>query len=590
MLRLLAVAASLAAASGLACSNFTLAPSGVSGQPDYNVCWSIAGVGDAREITLHVEAHSPAACTQGHCWVGFGLSETAGAQMAGSDIIVVNDGKVQDLYAVSNGEPQVDGCEGDDWTVAAFEEDGGWTRAVLRRAWVVKDKVYDRDFHDGRMQLVLALGTSEEFGYHASYRRAAAIDFVPRPGFQLQATEDIEGAVVVPVAIPFDAAAAGATGTTEYVHGYLDVATVLPDFSTTTYDLVQLTLKDDTIGHPSGARLHHAVLKSCKAPPGTPEALKIMETELRPRHEGADGDGADCPIFSAVGPGNPNMVVGHDMGMRVKETTAGWQMRYLWFEYHMDNPRNAAFTSTPMLNLTFTSKLRAREGKMVVLGDAAIMMGRLGQVITPGEHTFQVDCRKECTKDWAEATLYQVLLHMHQSGTHARLVQKRNGEVVRTIVDRQFYNFDTQPMVVLNEPVTVLPGDELSVLCKYHNQGQGDLEFGDASSDEMCMAFVLASDAVSDVCGGTAFVGQHMTICASDKFLSVQTAQDWNQLTSGELVRTFGAPGAACSAGTPLPPLPVPTSGPNTTDSSAGRAASRGLHLALMAAVLVHTM
>jgi Copper type II ascorbate-dependent monooxygenase, C-terminal domain len=65
----------------------------------------------------------------------------------------------------------------------------------------------------------------------------------------------------------------------------------------------------------------------------------------------------------------------------------------------------------------------------------------------------------------------------------------RNGEVIRR-AEAQFWDFDQQgSLTVVQQPFTIAPGDSFRTSCIYNTQN--DEQFGLASSQEMCIAFLF---------------------------------------------------------------------------------------------------
>eukprot|EP01063_Lacrimia_lanifica_P037805 TRINITY_DN7891_c0_g2_i1.p2 TRINITY_DN7891_c0_g2~~TRINITY_DN7891_c0_g2_i1.p2 ORF type:complete len:574 (+),score=159.01 TRINITY_DN7891_c0_g2_i1:79-1800(+) len=568
-MRVLAVAALLAAACGEPCKHFTLG----TGEPDYKICWTVEGDGDARKVALDLEVKSSG-------WVGFGISEPTGAHMAGSDIVIIEGESVTDRYAVGNGLPKEDKCGGGDWTAKSIQWSQGVLVAKLERLWAVPDKVHDRDFNEGIVQVVLAVGGSG-LQYHASSRRAAAVEFVP------QQYSAVAGTAHLAFGVPFDTATEQATEVTEYVDGFVDLVEQMPALASTPHDIVGITFVDDTVG--KDARLHHVIMETCPTMPAGAEQLKA---QMR-RPAGIDFGG--CSVIGLYAPGADTMRYPHGTAFRVKSDGAsGWQNRYIRLEYHYDNPKRVHFTSSPIMNLTLTTALQAEELQIMGVGDRSVRAA--GTAIPTGESTFQFDCRKECTNRWSGAVkVHSVALHMHQIGAHMRLLHLRGGDVLRTVLEAQYYTFGNQPFVMLPEPVEVLPGDELIATCRYNNPHAAAQKFGLASEEEMCIAFAMVTPRGRgvDSCGLTLLhQGNYYTGCG-EEFVQTSTSQEFTKATRA-MERTWGLADPSCPTAppTPVPPTPatpVPVTAPPVTEAPFSGAAGPPPHGwgALLGAALV---
>jgi hypothetical protein len=90
-----------------------------------------------------------------------------------------------------------------------------------------------------------------------------------------------------------------------------------------------------------------------------------------------------------------------------------------------------------------------------------------------------------CTMD-ADVTVLSVSPHMHQLGTHAKIVAELDsGEM--TLHDAA-YDFYEQKVYPLAPSLPMAQGDRLRVECTYVNNTGADVSFGDSSTEEMCFS------------------------------------------------------------------------------------------------------
>ncbi len=114
----------------------------------------------------------------------------------------------------------------------------------------------------------------------------------------------------------------------------------------------------------------------------------------------------------------------------------------------------------------------------------AVLMGTFAIRIEPMQMGFATG---DCVQN-GDVTLFAVAPHMHQVGSHMKVVAKSSvaGDVV---LHDGPYDFDQQ-LVNLIDPVEMKRGDRVSVECTYENPHDRVIGFGDSSLQEMCFAGV----------------------------------------------------------------------------------------------------
>jgi hypothetical protein len=122
-----------------------------------------------------------------------------------------------------------------------------------------------------------------------------------------------------------------------------------------------------------------------------------------------------------------------------------------------------------------------------------ILAGPITLSIPPGGPSVQSGT---CTLE-RDVTIFGVIPHMHQLGTHLKAVAHSSvmGHVV--LSDRP-YDFDTQIVYPLQQEVQMKVGDTIDVDCTYQNTTPNAVSFGESSLDEMCFAGVYQYPAGSD--------------------------------------------------------------------------------------------
>lgn len=84
-------------------------------------------------------------------------------------------------------------------------------------------------------------------------------------------------------------------------------------------------------------------------------------------------------------------------------------------------------------------------------------------------------------------TVWAAGLHMHTLGTHATTaIQRANGDE-ECLLDIPSWDFHWQGSYALAKPVTLEPGDQISLECHWNNTGDSDVSWGEGTHDEMCL-------------------------------------------------------------------------------------------------------
>jgi hypothetical protein len=128
----------------------------------------------------------------------------------------------------------------------------------------------------------------------------------------------------------------------------------------------------------------------------------------------------------------------------------------------------------------------------------SILAGKVLNLSVPdGGESTQIG---HCTMD-ADVTVLSVSPHMHQLGTHARIVAEvDSGDL--TLHD-DAYDFYEQKVYPLSPALEMKQGDRLRVECTYVNNTGDDVGFGDSSNEEMCFAGIYRYPAL----GGSSLAG-----------------------------------------------------------------------------------
>ncbi|XP_025962062.2 DBH-like monooxygenase protein 2 [Dromaius novaehollandiae] len=91
-----------------------------------------------------------------------------------------------------------------------------------------------------------------------------------------------------------------------------------------------------------------------------------------------------------------------------------------------------------------------------------------------------------------ELHVFAYLLHTHLSGRGVKAAQYRNGEQLGIICEDNKYDFTLQEIRDMKEILTIKPGDEILVECRFQTLDRSGITFGGPSTmNEMCLAFLF---------------------------------------------------------------------------------------------------
>ncbi|XP_046567539.1 DBH-like monooxygenase protein 1 [Haliotis rubra] len=140
------------------------------------------------------------------------------------------------------------------------------------------------------------------------------------------------------------------------------------------------------------------------------------------------------------------------------------------------------------MTIFYTPNLRKNNGSILSLG-------QMNLAIPPGqsEVTFRGECTSECTQKLMTEPIYvpTALNHMHYLGRSASVELRRNGQRVRYLTNESEYSYDQPLYFNYDDPVELLPGDNLVTTCKFESTYKKNWVFyGDGTSDEMCFGFL----------------------------------------------------------------------------------------------------
>ncbi|XP_067941873.1 DBH-like monooxygenase protein 2 homolog [Watersipora subatra] len=158
-------------------------------------------------------------------------------------------------------------------------------------------------------------------------------------------------------------------------------------------------------------------------------------------------------------------------------------------EHHWNNPTEETnYFDASGITLFLTRNLRENSLGTFITGQRSL-------TIPPGEDSFTVNgvCTKDCLQQKLENTLYitSATLHMHYLGSSGRVEHWRDGVLINTWFDASEYSYDSPVTNVFDPPIPLMEGDEIKTICTYKTTSKDEITYyGDATSDEMCFAFM----------------------------------------------------------------------------------------------------
>ena len=483
---------------------FTYMPSDTSESSGAAVHWNISSDQIFVDIGLAVRASG---------WCGFGFSGNGG--MTGSDVFIFeaeNPSVVQDYYVSEVRYPQLDVCQ--DWVLVNSTIDSGFLIVQVRRKLDTGDASEDLiilakdSVNNGipAQRVIAAWGDSPVFSYHGPNRARSAIRWLPFSGTgwtsNASATDE--------VTLFQDIMKTQANASFQLINSNYSVQpveTLYINFCLTGNDLrdqgVPLDKGVTIVGFEpviTSGYVHHFVVQSSV-------------------HENND---ANCSfetfpeMIYAWAPGDPPLALPGFVGIPVGNETGNY--RSFLINYHFNNPDlQKGKVDNSGLKFYYSFEPREQEMGMLQLGDPYI--GLFGQPVGVGVTRHKFTCDPSCSavalseRKGQNATVFREGLHMHTSGIRAVNQQFRNGELIHQ-GSAEYFDFKQQGIqYVEQEPFDIQPGDSFNTTCYYmNNNSEANRTFGYASSQEMCIAFLMYYPRQK-------VLGEYPWVCGYDIFL-----------------------------------------------------------------------
>jgi hypothetical protein len=215
----------------------------------------------------------------------------------------------------------------------------------------------------------------------------------------------------------------------------------------------------------------------------------ILYRTATPQQDGGSGPcnmPGDAKFVAGWAPGGQNFVMPDDVGLELGGPDAYY---ILQLHYHNTAGHADSFDRSGVALCT-TEQPRPQLAGMITLGTVFLE-------IPPGAHGHEESgtCPSWITSFMPEPlTVIASFPHMHQLGRSFTTEILRDGSesYVDMLTDVPVYDFQSQTFYVNDPPMQIMPGDALRTTCTYDNPTDQTVRFGEATSDEMCLNFIMA--------------------------------------------------------------------------------------------------
>ncbi len=187
------------------------------------------------------------------------------------------------------------------------------------------------------------------------------------------------------------------------------------------------------------------------------------------------GGGAGWRLISGWAPGGQNLELPAEAGFP-EEGTTHWVLQV---HYNNTTGKPSGEVDASGYDLCTTDKLRANDADVLATGTLSLTVPPRAKV--------------DITCDWNPLTLDKIHVfgtvpHMHKLGTAmSTYVTKGGAGAPQKVVDTPF-DFNTQ--ISYPTAMDIEAGDTVSTRCQWNNSTDGNVTFGEKTTDEMCFNFI----------------------------------------------------------------------------------------------------
>ncbi len=456
-------------------------------QADFTLQWRVKG----DELELAVSAKTAG-------WLAVGIGEETSGSMLGADIVAAHVDEsecsvnVEDMYVPwkpfpfapytggpENPFPVLDESSGgcSDWHAISGSLEDGCTQVVVKRKLETGDGAFDRPIVLGKpTRVIWAFGATKQVTYHGANRGSAGIDF---GSANLEEDE-----ITCSDCFAHDLTLNNAP-IPSHVTSYLCQAFEMPTGAAGNHTIAFYPKIDNA------KYVHHILVHAC-------DDDDYFRSHLdTPSYCGGSKPGGSplstrChSLLYAWAVGGRPVILPEEAGVLISDTSN----KHIVIEVHYNNPLElSGQVDSTTIRMVMTPTLRTHNAGVLVVGDPT-----LGSDNLPGnkEIVHRVgECAPECTGQAIPAgekiTVFASFPHMHSFGKQMWTnVYSADNTYKTTITETDYWNFEFQSTFVRSPVVEIESGDILFTHCRYDTRRSGgDVVFGEASLDEMCMDFL----------------------------------------------------------------------------------------------------
>jgi mono/diheme cytochrome c family protein len=234
--------------------------------------------------------------------------------------------------------------------------------------------------------------------------------------------------------------------------------------------------------NPGTPSVVHHVIPFLAGPDQAEEVAMLDDSEEGPGYTCFGGPLLDAPWLGGWAPGSPGSDYAVGTGIRVEPGSK------VILQVHYNT---LASGKKPDLTSVDFKLDREVEKEAIILpwanpqwlGEGGMPIPAASSDVT---HSFTYD-PTPFVFDGQPMTIHSASLHMHQLGKSGRLEIQRKDGAKECLLDVPRWNFHWQLAYPFEVPKVLLPGDKLSVECHWDNVTTDDAQWGEGTSDEMCL-------------------------------------------------------------------------------------------------------
>lgn len=388
---------------------------------------------------------------------------------------------MQDCYAESNSLPKID--EEQDWELLEGQENETHTTLIFKRKLETCD-FRDYPINDDTFRLIYSYNDADpesfyDIQYHGPFNRGSRSIML----LKSQTGQDISKENVQ----FWDIKSPNFTITREYDSIYWCSVHKAPPL-----DAKQHVIKIEALLQKGNERyIHHIVLYQCIGKKSDEGRKYLNHPGYHCYHQNMPPFFHQCQsLYAAWGIGGEPMIMPEEAGLPL----GGSEDPYFLLQMHYDNPAlHDGIVDSSGMRLYFVPTLRKYDAMTLMVG-AKISRS---VIIPPRQKYFTIASHghPECLGSVMPKEGIQVIavfLHAHLLGRKLIARHFRNDTELPPLAADNNYDFNYQGYRFLNRKVTVLPGDQITVECRYDSTGRSVTTFGGLSTkEEMCIAFIL---------------------------------------------------------------------------------------------------